>query len=405
MKNFIKNIDGSKTLFFGILLFITLDLSALSISFWSAHQSDKDAVKINLAGRQRMLTQRMMKSLLMPPRPSGRRDENDVGEFRDAATLFEETLFVFEHGGSVIGGDGRLVILEPVSGNEALALLAQTSQLWSANHEVLLGYLGSNAPIPEPVLQQVRDDLLGNNKQLLDLMNRLTSSLEQETRDRLRTLRMLQTTVFFFAFVNFVVIVRRFHLLTWRVRLQNDHNSELAARDHLTGVLNRRQYEIIIERELRSTDRRPARKFAVLLLDLDGFKPINDRYGHDAGDQVLITIAGRIVQQARDTDTVARIGGDEFALVCPYLGDESDAERFCERLLVAIQEPITLAEGAVTVGASIGYAVYPTPDNTEHDITKMADTAMYAAKKAGRNRYVGYCSLESMSGGDSHAPK
>jgi len=410
MKNFIKNIDGSKTLFFGILLFIFLNLSALSISFWTAYQSDKDAVRINLSGRQRMLTQRMMKSLLLPLVTHNPRVE-DEGEFRDAAALFEETLFVFEHGGSVIGGDGRRVMLDPVSGDEAVSLVDQARQAWQKSQAMLLPYMGADAAIPKKVLADLRNELLGNNTQLLDLMNRLTSNLEQATRDRLSTLRILQTTVFFLAFVNFVVIVRRFHLLTWRVRLQNDQNSELASRDHLTGLLNRREYEKVIARELRSTDRRPARKFVVFLLDLDGFKPVNDHYGHAAGDRVLVTIADRIVHHARDTDTVARVGGDEFALICPYLGETSDAEKFCSRLIISINEPIALQTGYVTVGASIGFVIYPTPNNTEHDVTKMADTAMYAAKKAGRNRYVNYGRLNRMPDevglkvDFSHAPK
>jgi diguanylate cyclase (GGDEF)-like protein len=379
----------SKKLFAGVLLFIVLDLSILLINYWITNQVSNDAVAINLAGRQRMLSQRITKSLLvLQPGPSNADRVSTIQELRDSVRMFDQTLAAFEHGGKAVGGDGKPVVLHRVDQVPAAALVSRAQQIWKPTRELLLPYLATRTLIPAEVLNQSQAAMLRNNLELLDLMNRLTSILEHNSLSRTNTLRIVQTLVFFLALVNFLVIVRKFHLLALQAHQAKEHFSALAVRDPLTGLFNRREFEHNLKREIGAVGRRSQDKFAVVMLDLDGFKPINDKFGHKTGDLVLKTVAERVAHHARATDTVARIGGDEFVLICTTLRDEENAARFCERLLNSINEPILLETGEIRVGASIGIAFYPNQTRSEHDLMHMADDAMYEAKKAGRNRYV-----------------
>ncbi len=389
LSRWLNRMAESKKLFAAILLFIALDFSILAINYWIAYQLSNDAVSINLSGRQRMLSQQITKSLLaLQLKNSNDGKEAFIEEFRNSVKVFDQTLAAFEHGGMVVSGDGGGIILNRVRTAQAAVLISQAQQVWKPMRELLLPYFASKTTIPDDVLLQSRSEMLQINLQLLDLMNLLTSDLEHDSRGRANILRIVQTTVFFLALINFVVVVRRFHLLAQQAHQAKEQFSELALRDPLTGLFNRRYFETSLEREMSVSDRRPERKFAVVVVDLDGFKPINDTFGHEAGDVVLKTVATRLTQYARTNDTVARMGGDEFTLICTDLGDENDAATFCERLLCSINGPIVLDIGTTQVGASIGVAFYPNKTKSESDLMHTADKAMYRAKKEGRNRYV-----------------
>jgi diguanylate cyclase (GGDEF)-like protein len=122
-----------------------------------------------------------------------------------------------------------------------------------------------------------------------------------------------------------------------------------------------------------------------MLIDLDGFKPINDQHGHALGDQVLAEIARRLQRCARETDLPARLGGDEFVLVCETVSSPVHAEQVALRILEQIGQPIELDALTVQVGASIGIAL-SRGENSGTLLIRRADAAMYAAKAAGRNR-------------------
>jgi diguanylate cyclase (GGDEF)-like protein len=130
-------------------------------------------------------------------------------------------------------------------------------------------------------------------------------------------------------------------------------------------------------------DSQPA---ALVLVDLDEFKPVNDDYGHDVGDRLLVEVAARLHHVVRRSDTVARLGGDEFALLCPNFRDGQD-ERIVRRILAALSDPFTIEEHIVTISGSAGIAIAKAGDRTDH-LYARADAALYAAKRAGRNRYV-----------------
>ena len=125
-------------------------------------------------------------------------------------------------------------------------------------------------------------------------------------------------------------------------------------------------------------------------LDLDGFKTINDSYGHDAGDVVLREVADRLKRHARDTDTVARLGGDEFVLVYSELEDsDRETSLLAQRVLDSLEEPISLsASDAERITASIGIAIYPDDSADTNGLVKAADGAMYHVKAKGKNHFA-----------------
>ena len=160
----------------------------------------------------------------------------------------------------------------------------------------------------------------------------------------------------------------------------------IAHYDSLTNLPNRTLLADRLQQTMAQSQRR-GQSLAVVYLDLDGFKSINDEYGHDVGDQVLITLARCMKEVLRDCDTLARIGGDEFVAVLGDLDAPESCEPVLARLLLAASEPVNAGDATLRVSASIGVTFYP-QDNADADqLLRHADQAMYAAKQMGRNRY------------------
>ncbi len=144
---------------------------------------------------------------------------------------------------------------------------------------------------------------------------------------------------------------------------------------------NRTLFENRLDHGLAQAKRHD-RTLAVIFLDLDGFKQINDTHGHDAGDALLQTIAERLTNQARDDDTVSRFGGDEFVYLLTEIEGDQDAARVAQKISDAIQLPCQLAVGVVTIRPSIGIAIFPRDGASASALIKSADTAMYTAKRS-----------------------
>ena len=173
-------------------------------------------------------------------------------------------------------------------------------------------------------------------------------------------------------------------ILIWS---RNERMQELqrqAGQDSLTGLKNRRRFEEDLRSEM-ARGRRMGRTGALLMLDLDYFKRVNDSFGHPAGDLLIKEIAAVLRRRARATDVLARLGGDEFAIVLPQC-DSEEARVVAEAIATAIREHAHAAEDGPPVTASIGIAMFGADPRTSFEsVISEADTAMYAAKDAGRD--------------------
>jgi diguanylate cyclase (GGDEF)-like protein/PAS domain S-box-containing protein len=156
--------------------------------------------------------------------------------------------------------------------------------------------------------------------------------------------------------------------------------------DHLTGLPNRRMLRNSLDHEIKNCNRQ-SQLLALMFLDLDKFKEVNDTLGHDKGDLLLIEAARRIAGCVRETDMVARLGGDEFTVVLPNLESTNNAERVAGEIIETLARPFDLAGNRVFVGASIGITIYPSDAGSLEELMSHADQAMYLAKAEGRNRF------------------
>jgi diguanylate cyclase (GGDEF)-like protein/PAS domain S-box-containing protein len=169
-----------------------------------------------------------------------------------------------------------------------------------------------------------------------------------------------------------------------RLKEQEKQLVQMAYFDALTGLPNR---VLLADRIVQASaqTRRSNTLMAVCYLDLDGFKPINDTWGHDVGDQLLIEVANRFKATLRAGDTVARLGGDEFVLLMLGLADMAECERAVQRMLHAVSNPLLVAPQPVMLSASIGVSVFPVDDCDADTLLRHADQAMYRAKQSGKN--------------------
>lgn len=168
-----------------------------------------------------------------------------------------------------------------------------------------------------------------------------------------------------------------------RLRAQEKVLKAQAFFDSLTGLGNRLlladRFTLTYERAKRS--RKP---FALMMIDLNNFKAVNDNYGHAAGDEVLICSARRLVETVRSSDTVTRLGGDEFVLVIETFDKTKDLVHLGRKLIAVLSEPIDLQQGVrVQVGASVGFGLYPEDGSTLNELLSMADRSMYDCKISG----------------------
>ncbi|CAB3693020.1 sensor domain-containing diguanylate cyclase [Paraburkholderia rhynchosiae] len=286
----------------------------------------------------------------------------------ELAARFDAALTHMPHGLCTIDRSGRVVIAN-----------SRTAELFGATVEMLK----LNVPLPEFIghvgLAQFGETL---RKQL---MERCTAWLHGERRPldlELRDGRQLEMTRNPVPDGSAVVIIED---VTER-RLSEAKALHLAHHDSLTGLANRRELRDRLEQILSRTRSGSDTRTAVLYLDLDGFKQVNDRHGHTAGDEVLETVAARLRQTLRHGEFAARLGGDEFAVIVEDATLSSIAA-IAQRVIRAIAKPYRLSPGgAMSIGTSIGIAL-ATVNEPVDDLIRRADVAMYDAKKAGKGTY------------------
>jgi diguanylate cyclase (GGDEF)-like protein len=180
----------------------------------------------------------------------------------------------------------------------------------------------------------------------------------------------------------FVLAASAAHIVAWRT------NENQLLRDPLTGLPSRLLFTNRLSQALERLLRRRGSYVAVLFLDLDRFKVINDSLGHHAGDKLILAVAERLRHSLRRHETIARFGGDEFAILCEDIADDEDAIAVGERVLKAFGMPFQLEHGEVMTSASLGIALTPDPDADIGNLVRDADAAMYRAKEAGGGRLM-----------------
>ena len=176
--------------------------------------------------------------------------------------------------------------------------------------------------------------------------------------------------------------------ITQEKKLKNDLK-HLAHHDNLTGLPNRMLYCDRLEQAIIKAQRGES-QLAVLFIDLDKFKPINDTYGHEVGDEVLIEVSRLLKNQLRKEDTLARLGGDEFTVVLENIQSQNNVSLLAQKLIDVLIEPVNIDKYKFNLSLSIGISIYPQDSTNSKELLKLADMAMYKAKDAGRNNYKFY---------------
>jgi diguanylate cyclase (GGDEF)-like protein len=160
----------------------------------------------------------------------------------------------------------------------------------------------------------------------------------------------------------------------------------MAYQDPLTGLCNRRFFEESLNKAINKANTLSQKVLAVMFIDLDGFKQVNDTFGHDAGDLLLREVAERLITCVREQDTIARLAGDEFTIVLPDIY-QGDVMNVAQRIIKSLQAPCMINGHEVVVTASIGISFYRNQHDNAKTLMKHADIAMYTAKQEGKNTY------------------
>jgi len=228
-------------------------------------------------------------------------------------------------------------------------------------------------------------------RMITDPIHSLVQSMQQISEDQDYSLRVQKQSndelgLLFDGFNSMLEELERRDLA---LRENKSHLDYLAYHDPLTKLANRLLFNDRLEHSMVRAKRLISR-IAILFIDMDRFKHINDSLGHDVGDRVLCTVAERLQSQVREADTLARLGGDEFVIILEQLKKTEDLDRFVKKLLKDLEQPILIAEQKLHVTASIGISIYPENGVNADSLMSAADIAMYQAKENGTNTYRFY---------------
>ncbi len=297
-------------------------------------------------------------------RDIGKRKEAE-NELRLAASVFRSS----QEGIMIAGADRRIVDVNDaftrITGYSRAEVLHRTPELLSSGHHGPDFYSGMRRALDEnghwqgEVWNRRRDGEL--------YAQRLTISTVRDQSGRLAHYVALMSDI-------------------TKAKQYEERLERIAHYDALTGIPNRVLLADRMHQAIAQTQRNRSR-LAVCYLDLDGFKPINDTYGHDTGDRVLVEMAERLRSCLRGGDTIARLGGDEFVLLLLGLDRDDEIDNALQRVLDTVARPLVVAGQAVSLSVSIGVTLYPQDDADADTLLRHADHAMYRAKQAGKNRY------------------
>lgn len=478
-------------------LVVLLDITLLTMNYVISAQLEASSVHINIAGRQRMLSQQMSKAvLLIDYQQQTGTDDSQAAyqELKRAVALFDSTLNAFYLGGRTETADNQALDMQAEQQTAIRQTLTAAIGLWQPLRDDLL-LINAQPRVIDRLIQRLAED----NLQLLALMNTLTNQLEAQAKQRTYLLRGLQTIVVMMILLSFALAIHRLirreqyfsklmekssdivlgieagsgkitfisasvkHLLqhdeayylgqhhsrlfsdksTERVahlllltkrykplpysrcevqliradqqlidaemllqitRSEDGRSSELSAdirdisdrkqlekaltelahTDSLTGLPNRSQFNLRAEQALHQA-RRLNQSVAMMFIDLDDFKAVNDDCGHHIGDALLLEVAKRMACSLRAADTVFRFGGDEFVVLLENMPQQAHIQLVGNKIIRALSQKIIIEGHSCQIGASIGIASYPEDGRDIEGLLRAADKAMYQVKQSGKN--------------------
>ncbi len=240
-------------------------------------------------------------------------------------------------------------------------------------------------PLQQNVLNLHNDTIAQSDYSWLLVSFLPKTELKKQTHAMLVQMFIFGASIFILAAVGSWFLA---HTITKRRNFQNRLKA-MAYFDTLTELPNRRQFFNRLDESISLANRYKT-PFAVLYIDLDGFKYVNDYYGHDAGDSILIHVSECLKKISRKSDTVARLGGDEFAVIIPNISSKEAVSTIAAKIIAVLAIPVVLDTGQAKIGASVGISLFPEDSDDKEEILKKADSAMYLAKSQGKNNYLFY---------------
>jgi diguanylate cyclase (GGDEF)-like protein/PAS domain S-box-containing protein len=484
-------------------LVVILDLSLLGMNYVISAQLEVASEQINIAGRQRMLSQKIIKDLVLIDFKLNRNESYSKHKqaLLESISLFDQTLTAFLVGGEATSASGLKIRVDKQSGKAILVTLNEASKLWKPIRDDLNKILNDQFDASQvDLLIRTSSD---TNLILLSLMNDLANELELKAKQKTYLLRAAQTIVVLMILASFMIAtlrlirreryynklmensadillgidvfngnvsfisasvysllknneryylgksaVRLFTSTTERAVLAHlayarknrvldkercdvelvaqdgsiiqaemimqlseslDGSSlelmadirdiserkqselalyDLAHKDILTGLPNRASFDLMASKVINLAKQNNS-NIALLFIDLDGFKLINDAHGHQAGDELLNKVARKIESNLRATDSVSRIGGDEFVILLDKTRKRDDISLIGNKIIKSLSEEMLIGTHRCTISASIGIAIYPEHGDDIIELTKKADAAMYKIKASGKNG-IGY---------------
>ena len=485
-----------------LILALVMDLSLLSINYVLAVRLEQSAMLINLAGRQRMLSQRISKSVALMyhgHQLGGSVSVATRDELAQAADLFQLTLQAFISGAHTFNASGQSVYVEAIQLPASRQLLAEAQELWAPVHSLI--ELALREQLADAEVAQLLETVIQQDQYLLTLMNRLTVQLEEEAADSTLILRYVQTVILSLVLLLFTLSLLRLARIekyystlmeaSTDIVLSVDINNEqikflsksvepilgypvnhflrrpldrlfsrrsmrdirsvlqavkeegslkqqrleaevvkadrsvlvvdcvmnlardergksldllvdirditerkayevklqqMAMRDALTKLPNRHLFFDLAEKAVERAVRHD-HQLALLFIDLDGFKQVNDAYGHHAGDKLLKRVADKLVACFRQSDVVCRMGGDEFVVLVDQLQDVESLQALCEKVIASLSKEEQVDGYSCRIGASIGVSIFDQDGSDIRQLMTHADKAMYQVKQSGKGGF------------------
>ena len=461
---------------YAVVLFFVFDGLALGMNIWLTQRIQVQTIELNLAGRQRMLSQKMVKEFLYAP--PGAANKAQLSQFTQTVNLFDRTLSAFRIGGSTIDTNNQLVTLETFHKRAYYDIVEQAWSIWVPLRQSTLRYIDSPTPALFVELNQAFSQ---NNNQILNLMNDLALAIEQQARYETGQIRILQTAALILGMLNFIAafFLYRLRLRTleqerslvdallndmpaamvftaedgsirqanprftellgididtvkqhkfgeyiephpdyenyyqlsslafnravikaeqtqvqqdgvrlcvWRLEdaskdiAERSQLSSLAYKDSLTGLDNRLAFDDHFNQQNQLASQEHL--FAIMFLDLNNFKSINDNFGHNKGDAILKEVGYRLQSFVSDDCHIARFGGDEFLILQQHLSTEEKAVATAQTIIDVLKEPFYIGAETLNIQASIGIVTFRGRHASLAQLVSAADKAMYEAKSS-----------------------